>query len=151
MIYLRKLRAVGHGLLAYLKLRVHGWRMRLAQRGKFGKLRPHLEAAPAAVEAHMRAGVVHRLVVVDIVDDIRIHVVHAAVGIELAAIPVASLIAAPGIAKTVVHAAIEADIRAPIAAEISIAVVRISPVARCPQRSLIRSLHPRAGYPVISH
>jgi hypothetical protein len=67
----------------------------------------------------------------------------------VAAAPVAALIAETNIAKTVVDAAIEADILTPIAAVEAVMVMVVTPVTGRPQSALIGSLNPRAWHPVI--
>jgi hypothetical protein len=67
----------------------------------------------------------------------------------VAAAPVAALVAVANVAKTIVDAAIEADILAPVAAVKAVMVVVVAPVAGCPQSAFIGSLNPRAGHPII--
>ena len=59
-------------------------------------------------------------------------VIHRAVVIEIIAAPITALIASAAIAVTIVHAAIEADIPAPIAMAESISAAKKSPIGRRP-------------------
>ena len=68
----------------------------------------------------------------------------------MAAAPVAALVAVADIAKTVVDAAIEADVLAPVAVIEPVMVIPVAPVAGRPQSTLVGSLHPRAGHPVVA-
>jgi hypothetical protein len=79
-----------------------------------------------------------------------VDVVDRAVVVEVAAAPVAALIADANVAEAVIDAAIVADVGAPIAAVELIAVVTPAPVARRPKGAFVWSLNPRAGNPVIT-
>jgi len=68
----------------------------------------------------------------------------------MAAAPVTALVADADISKSVVDAAIVADVGSPVTAVKAIAVVVVTPVAGCPESTLIGSLNPYAGYPVVS-
>jgi len=67
----------------------------------------------------------------------------------VAAAPVAALVAVADVAKTVVDAAIEADILTPVAAVEAVVIMPEAPVTGRPQSALVGSLDPRAGYPVV--
>jgi len=67
----------------------------------------------------------------------------------VAAAPVTALVAEANVAKTVVHAAIEANILAPVAAVKPVVVMPVAPVAGRPQGTLVGSLNPHAGHPVV--
>ena len=66
----------------------------------------------------------------------------------MAAAPITTLVAEADVTKTVVDAAVVADVSAPIAAIEAVAVVKETPVARGPERALVGSLNPSAGHPV---
>jgi hypothetical protein len=82
--------------------------------------------------------------------DGNIHVVVRAVVIEVPIAPVAALVADTGVAKSIINAAIKADVRTPIAAIKAVAVIMVAPVAGGPERALVGSLDPSAGNPIIA-
>ena len=69
---------------------------------------------------------------VDVVHDGDIDIVVRAVVVEVAAAPVATLVADADISKSVVDAAIVADVGAPVATVKAIAVMVVTPVAGGP-------------------
>jgi hypothetical protein len=94
-----------------------------------------LDALRAAVEADaiVHVGSVdYDVALVDVRDMHTAEVVDDAVISELIAVPVASLVADANVAESIVHAAIEADVSAPIADMEAIAAAIESPVARGP-------------------
>jgi hypothetical protein len=112
----------------------------------------HLETARSAVEAHTgaAAAIIAHGAVINVMHNRNIHIVVGAVVIEVPAAPVAALVADADIAKAVIDAAIEADVRTPVATVKPIAVIVVAPVAGRPQRALVGSLHPPAGNPVVT-
>ncbi len=68
----------------------------------------------------------------------------------MAATPITALVAKTYIPKTVVDAAIVADVPAPVSPVKAVAVVIEAPVAGGPKSALIGSLNPGAGHPVIA-
>ncbi len=112
----------------------------------------HLQSALPAVEAHTdaAAAIIARGTVVNVMHNRYIHIVVGAVVIEMPAPPVATLVADADIAEAVIDAAIEADMRAPVATVKPIAVIVVAPVAGRPECALVGSLHPSAGNPVIT-
>ncbi len=68
----------------------------------------------------------------------------------MAAAPIAALVAVADVAKAVIDTAIVADVLAPITRVKPIGVIPVAPVAWGPESALVRSLHPRAGHPVIA-
>jgi hypothetical protein len=68
----------------------------------------------------------------------------------VAATPVAALVAIAAIAISVVNPAIEADVLTPVAAMEPVVVMPKAPVAGGPQGTLIGSLNPNAGNPVVA-
>jgi hypothetical protein len=64
--------------------------------------------------------------------------------------PIAALVANANIAKAIIDAAIVADVRTPIATVKSVAVMIEAPITGRPESSLVRSLNPAAGHPVIA-
>jgi hypothetical protein len=144
-----ELGAIGAGCVLILDLGMHGRSMRFAQRGKIRWNGTSPDAALAAVEAY--PNVVHRNgVAVDVVDHGVIDIVHSAVVEEMTGVPIASLVAGAPVAIAVVDAAVEADVGPPIAVEESIMAAYRTPVAGCPERTLVGRLNPNAGHPVIA-
>ena len=78
-----------------------------------------------------------------------IYVGHRAVIVQRAIIPIRAVIAMARISETVVDAAIESNVRPPVARVPLIDVIVISPPRRRPERAHIRGHNPRAGNPVI--
>jgi hypothetical protein len=66
------------------------------------------------------------------------------------ALPVAAVVAVAGVAKAIVHAAVEADVRAPEAAVKEIAVTEEAPVAGGPQSTVEGRSAPGSGDPVVA-
>src|SRR5580658_10403678 len=119
-------------------------RLLLRRRSRFG-------AAGAAIEAHAVDGeVVDDGGVIDVRD---VHgsgdVVDIAVVVERTALPVAAGITAADVAKSVVDAAIKADVGTPIAGVPEVGALAPAPIARRPQEARLRRQHPGARHPVI--
>src|SRR5882762_6214162 len=95
--------------------------------------RPSAGPAIATIETDAIHGDVvdHRLVV-DIGDVRGTDVDHLAVVVHMAALPVAALIARTGVAKTIVHTAVESDMRSPISRVPQVGAASEAPVAGCP-------------------
>src|SRR5262249_47549103 len=66
------------------------------------------------------------------------------------AAPVAALETNTAVTTSVVHATIEADVRAPVAGVPYIGTADPTPVARGPQQARLGSEHPRSRHPVIA-
>ena len=79
-----------------------------------------------------------------------VDVIDRAVVVEVAATPITAFVAEAYIPKTVVDAAIVADMSAPVAAVKAVAVMIEAPVAGRPKCALVGSLNPGAGHPVIA-
>src|SRR4051812_39554890 len=77
-------------------------------------------------------------------------VIDAAVVIEIPAVPIAAFIAFTEITEAVIDAAVEANVRAPIAGVPKICAAVKPPVTRGPQEARLRRDHPGAGHPKIS-
>jgi hypothetical protein len=82
------------------------------------------------------------------VDDV--NAVDGAVVVEVVAVPIAAIVAISGVAEAVVYAAIEADMKTPVAAIEAPAVVVPAPVSGCPKRSVVGRGAPCAGNPVVA-
>jgi hypothetical protein len=79
-----------------------------------------------------------------------VDVVRRAVVVEVAATPVAALIAISAVAIAVIDTAIVADVQAPVAAVEAIAVMTEAPIAGGPESVLVGSLNPPPPNPVIT-
>jgi hypothetical protein len=110
----------------------------------------NIQSSSAAVITHSHVSDVRYSVVVNVVDDGGVHVIDAAIVVELIAAPIAAFVAAAHVAETIVHSAIEADVRAPVAVIPVIAVARVAPVRRSPKRTNIGRDNPDAGNPIVS-
>src|SRR5450631_592052 len=106
--------------------------------------------AGTAVVAHaIHGNVIDDRLVVD-VGDVRIaDIGHRPVVIETVALPITPLVAAAAVPVTVIHAAIESDLRTPVAYIPYENATPIAPVARSPKETRLGSEDPCARYPVI--
>ena len=151
MVDTRKLSSIGAGDTLILHLRPHGRRVLLMHRRQFRGPRSHLETARSSVETHTAAAVVPAdRAAVDVMHHGGVDVVDRAVVVEVAATPVAALVAVAAVAEAVVDAAVVADVLTPIAGVEPVEVIPVAPVAGGPESALIRSLHPRAGHPIVA-
>ena len=75
---------------------------------------------------------------------------HGAVISEYSAPPLAADEADAAVAEAVVNAAVEADMRSPVAGVPSVHAARIAPVARGPQKTGAGRLHPDARNPEVA-
>src|SRR6202011_1801081 len=119
--------------------------------GKFPSARARTHAVTAVVARATASGVaIEGPVVVDVGD---IHVRDMGkrtIVEELAIAPVPTGEADSKIAAAIVDAAIEADMRSPVAGIPDEVVIHKSPVARGPEQSRFRGEHPCARHPVIA-
>ena len=76
--------------------------------------RPRSDSTFAAVKAHMADVADHRLLI-HVVDDVHVHVVHAAVVEKMPTCPITACVSVADIAKAVVDSTVEADLRSPVA------------------------------------
>jgi hypothetical protein len=152
MVYVGKLRPIGAGNVLILDLCPHGRSMLFMASRQFRGSGAHLQSALSAVEAHTdaAAAIISHGTVVNVMHNRSIHIVVGAVVVEMPTAPVAALVADADIAEAVIDAAIEADMRTPVATVKPIAVIVVAPVAGRPERALVGSLHPSAGNPVIA-
>jgi hypothetical protein len=88
--------------------------------------------------------------VVNIVNVRDVDVIHGAVVVECSVIPISTLIADTTIAEAVVDATVEADVRTPIAAIPSIGVAAPTPITGSPEQSNYRRRHPRTRHPKVA-
>ncbi len=150
MVHVGKLSTIGAGRTLILQLGTHGSRMLFMQRRQFRWPGAHLDAARSAVEADAILAPAGNVVVVDVPLHREIEVVDGSVVVEVAATPIAALIAEADVSKSVVNAAIEAHMPTPIATMKAVAIILVAPVAGGPQSPLVRSLNPCARHPVIA-
>lgn len=115
MVDVCKLSAVGAGTMLIPHLRPHGRGMLFTPRRLFRQSCLYLYAARFAVEADALAAatVIAHGAVVSVVHKSNIHIVVGTVVVEMAAAPVAALVAKADVTKAVIDAAIVADVRAP--------------------------------------
>ena len=152
MVDIGKLSPVAASNVLVLELRPHGRSMLLVASRQLGGPSSDLQPTRSAVEADTDAApvLVAHWAVIDVVYDVDVDIVVRTVVVEMAAAPVAALVAKSYIAKAVVYAAIVADVGTPVAAVKAVAVMVIAPIARGPKSALVGSLDPHAGHPVIS-
>jgi hypothetical protein len=135
-----ELLAILSRLLPLLHLRGHGRNTLFACGGEFGGGRLASDAAGSVV-AGAGSGVVDGPIVNDRVgygavvglDVIRADVIDGTVVVEAISPPVSALITGPGVTISIINTAVVADVRAPIAVVITVAVAAISPISWGPK------------------
>jgi len=148
-----ELRRSGLCYMLILPLRRHRRSMGFVHGGKLLRRGTGIQAAAPANIAHtiINGDVVDvGPVDVDIADNGDVHVVDGSVVPEVAALPVAAIVAVADVAEAVVDAAIEADVNAPVTVVPVVAVAVVAPVARRPQPARVGRDHPRSRHPVIA-
>ena len=144
------------GLLARCDLGRDGSCMALMHGRDFGRTWLHVDATVTTVVADAVGGL---RAVVDIVHDdgpliygayAGANVIDRAVVVKVMPLPIAAKVAEADVAKAVVDAAIEADVRAPISAMEAVMDATPAPVGRGPERAVVRRRNPFAGNPVIA-
>jgi hypothetical protein len=151
LVHAREQLAIVNRSLLMLSLNRQGSLVLLMLRGQLLRGRTRRNAAVTPVVADMvHGGVVHDdCLVVDVRNVGNVHVGHAAVVIEVASAPLATVETFTGISEAVVNAAVEADVRAPVAAVEKVEAFVPSPPSRSPEHSY-GSDHPGAWHPVIA-
>src|SRR5579862_6651307 len=101
------------------------------------------------------ADIVHRGVIDDglviNVRDVRvIYVIHGAVVVKGSVIPISTLIAGTTVTVTIVDAAVEADILAPVAVVPSVGIAAPPPISGSPEQTSFGRLHPRTRHPEVA-
>jgi hypothetical protein len=114
-----------------------------------------MDAVWAAAEGHMavaddEASFDTPVILEGVVDVVAVHMHHHGVVVEVVAAPLSAGKADAAVTEAVVHAAVVADVRAPVAFMEVIAAAIPSPVRGRPQRAFIWGGHPGAGNPVVS-
>src|SRR6185312_9658457 len=108
------------------------------------------DAAVAAVVADATIGEHTHSMGVGVVNGGRVHPCNCGVVSEGVIIPISSYVADAGISVAIIHAAIESDVRAPVAAMPQVTPVVEAPVTGRPERAGVGREHPGAGNPVVS-
>jgi len=152
LVHVVELLAILGGLALVLILRGHGRDAGAAVGCDLGGLGADVDAAATAVVGDAVDGCVvdDDRAVVDVRDPRDVNVVDRAVVVEVAALPVASVIAAAGVAIAVINATIEADMLAPEAAMKEIAAAEETPVAGGPESTVEGRRAPGSGDPVVA-
>ena len=123
----------------------------IAIRGHFRGRGTSVETAATAVVADAAdVAIVDHGAVIDVVNVGGVYVIHGAVIKEMIVIPVAALIAETAIAEAVVHAAVKADVRAPVTGVPEITTAAPTPVAGSPEETDSRRQDPNARNPVVA-
>jgi hypothetical protein len=112
--------------------------------------RTRLNAVTTGVADTVDGSVVHdNRLVVNIRDVCYVHVGHAAVVIEVAPTPLATVETFPGVAEAVINAAIESDMRTPISHVKEVEPFVPFPPSRSPEHAH-GSEHPGARHPIVA-
>ena len=144
-------RVVGAGSLHMLGLHRGCRGVLLVGRSLFLSSRAGGNSTSAAVIADMvHRGDVDYGFVVNIVNVRDVHIIHRGVVEEGAVIPISASVTDTAIAEAVVDAAIEADLRAPVAAIPGECIAAPAPVAGSPEQASLRRCHPRTRHPEIT-
>jgi len=153
-----KLLAILRGLFTMLNLRGHRRNALLARGGQLRGSRLAGDAARTVVTDVVHCGVVDGRVVnrgvgdgavVDL-DVAAVHIVDGTVVVEAVSIPIPALVTGSGVTVSIINAAVVADVPAPVAVVIAIAVAAISPPSGGPQITGFGWTRPRTGNPVIA-
>ena len=152
MVYAGKLRPVSAGNLLILNLRPHRHCVLFMPCRQFRRSGSYLQAARSAIKADTSATAVVSAngTVVNVVNHGDIHIVDRAVVVKVSTAPITALVANANITVSIIDATIVADVRPPVATVKAIMVMVVAPVARGPERTLVGSLHPSAGNPVVA-
>jgi len=152
-----KLLAILGGLFAMLNLGGHRRNALLAGGGEFRGSRLASDAAGSVVAGAgggvIDGGVVDDRVGYGAVVDLYVggsDVVDGAIIVEAISTPVSALVTSPGVAISIINAAVVADVRAPVAVVIAIAVAAISPPSGRPQISDFGWTGPTTWNPVVT-
>jgi hypothetical protein len=137
------------GLALKLLLARHGRSAWAAHGRNFGRTRSYVDTASATVVGDAGDVVDDDWTAID-VGDADADAVDGAVVVEVVAAPVSAVVTVTGIAEAIVDAAVEADMRPPVAAMEVIAVAVEAPVTGGPERSIVRWRTPDTGNPVVA-
>lgn len=150
MVDADKLSPIGAGCVLILQLRPHGWSVLLMAGGQFSGSGSDRQATLASDETDTGPAILTDRMLVDVVHDVDVNVVDRAIVIKMTTSPITALITDTDIAEAVVHTAIVADVRSPIATVETVPVIVVAPVAWSPQSALVGGLNPHAGHPIIA-
>ncbi len=152
MVDVGELCAIGSRLTYGLQLRGQRGNAIFVEHRQFARRRALLGTAAATVVTDVQVIVVGYVVVVDVTNDRRIHVIDRPVVGECAPvlIPVAALVTSARVARTVVDAAVVADVRAPVAAIEAVAGIGKFPVGWSPERANVGRNNPSSRNPVVT-
>lgn len=103
----------------------------------------------AAVVANMIHSSVDHSGVVNVVNVGDVNVVYRSVVEKMAAVPASAIVAVAEIPVTVIDAAIETDLRTPVALIEDKSSAAVSPIARGPEKADSRRAHPGSWHPVV--
>ncbi len=121
----------------------------LPRHRRFRRAGPRCGSAGSAVKTRPITPVAYVLDI-GVMNDRRIHVHHRGVIGKVPAFPTAAVESSSAVAEAIVHAAIEAHGRSPVAGIKRIESIRKTPIARCPEEAGLRRRYPRTGDPVIA-
>src|SRR5208282_4546291 len=115
----------------------------------FFRPRTHADSTFAAVVADSVHRLVHHGRVVNVVNDLDVHVEHSTVVEKVSAVPTSAFKTQTEVAKAVVNPAVEAHVRAPVAVPPPISAAFPTPISGSPQETHFRSQHPGSRHPII--
>jgi hypothetical protein len=133
-----------------LNLRRNSGYALLAKHRYFRGRWPSVQTTAAAIVTDSHIGDVDNPIVINIVNDVDVYIVHGAIVVEGAPVPISSLVPAAHVTEPVIDAAVEADVRTPIAVMPAIATAAKTPVGRRPEGTDIGSKNPDAGDPIVA-
>jgi hypothetical protein len=132
-----------------LDLRMRSFKVMLVHESFIVMRRSTVDSAWPAVESHPSPLVDYHGAVINM--NVRDpDVIDTAVVIEIPAVPIAAFIAFTEITETVIDAAVEANVWAPVARVPKICAAVPTPVTRGPEQARLRRDHPSAGHPVVA-
>jgi hypothetical protein len=149
-VHVVELLAILRGFALVLDLGGHRRSARPAEGCDLSRSWPCVNATTTAVIGDPRPVIDDHRAVVNMSDVDDVNAVDGAVVVEVVAVPIAAIVAISGVAEAVVYAAIEADMKTPVAAIEAPAVVVPAPVSGCPKRSVVGRGAPCAGNPVVA-
>ena len=125
--------------------------MRVASGRLLSRRRPRSQSPSTAVEAHMGpCRATRHTPFVHVAESSPTHAIHRTVVIKRAILPVPATIPKTAIPKSIIHAAIEPDRRAPIACVPNKGATTPAPISWSPQHPNLRRLNPSPWNPEIS-
>ena len=144
-----ELRPIRRSLTSVLNLLNNRRRARIPDDRQFPGARPDIDSTATSVVADAILAVIPDLVIVYIVNGRRVYIRDYPVVPQVAAVPIGSVIPVAGVSVSVIDAAVEADMRTPVARMQHVNIVIITPPRRRPEGAHPRGHHPCAGNPVV--